>query len=54
MRADLRVKHDIKARKAASSSSSEATAGLAIANPLKKDLRWKAISEYREERGHAA
>ena len=63
MRVDLRVKHDIGARKAAIEllaraprlrSSSEATAGLAIANPLKKDLRWKAIREYREERGHAA
>lgn len=43
MHVDLRVKHNI-----------EATAGLAIANPLKKDLRWKAIREYREERGHAA
>jgi len=27
---------------------------LAIANPLKKDLGWKTIREYREERGHAA
>ena len=27
---------------------------MAIANPLKKDLRWKTIREYCEERGHAA